>query len=168
MRQWGHDQTFAVVNHYSYPSSIQRGKQSPIKINYVNTILWSCPPYGELTQIPNLWETKNRENTRQRKQSHSQDNIYVVRQFAYVHRVVEISLLSGKNTEYKLGYSFLLYKKCGNIIRVGLGHQIRSNKTRLHKTQQISHLETSSITNINRNPPKHNPSSLQLILLSSS
>ena len=29
----------------------------------------------------------NRENTRQRKQSHAQDNIYVVRQFAYVHGV---------------------------------------------------------------------------------
>ena len=34
------------------------------------------------------------------KQSHAQDNIYVVRQFVYVHRVVGISLLSGKNTEY--------------------------------------------------------------------
>ena len=44
----------------------------------------------------------------------------------------------------------------------------RSNTTRLHKAQQISYLETSSITNINRNPLKHKPSSLQLILLSSS
>ena len=34
----------------------------------------------------------NRENTRQRKQSHAQDNIYVVRQFAYVHGVAGISL----------------------------------------------------------------------------
>ena len=42
---------------------------------------------------PNLWETKkNRENTRQIKQSHTQDNIYVVQQFAYVHGVVGISL----------------------------------------------------------------------------
>ena len=32
-----------------------------------------------------------------------------------------------------------------------------SNTTRLHKTQQISHWETSSITNINRNPPKTIP-----------
>ena len=38
----------------------------------------------------------NRKNTRQRKQSHAQDNIYVVRQFAYVYGVAEISLLSGK------------------------------------------------------------------------
>ena len=34
----------------------------------------------------------NRENTRQRKQSQAQDNIYVVRQFAYVHEVAGISL----------------------------------------------------------------------------
>ena len=30
----------------------------------------------------------------------------------------------------------------------------RSNTTRFHKAQQISYLETSSITNINRNPQK--------------
>ena len=29
----------------------------------------------------------NGENTSQRKQSHAQDNIYVVQQFAYVHGV---------------------------------------------------------------------------------
>ena len=32
-----------------------------------------------------------------------------------------------------------------------------SNTTRLHKIQQISYLETSSITDINRNPPKTIP-----------
>ena len=53
---------------------------------------------GKFTEISNLWETKNRENTRQKKQSHAQNNIYVVRQFAYVHGVAEISLLLGKNT----------------------------------------------------------------------
>ena len=37
---------------------------------------------------------KNRENkTLKEKQSHAQDSIYVVRQFAYVHRVAGISLL---------------------------------------------------------------------------
>ena len=37
---------------------------------------------------------KNRENkVPKEKQSHAQDSIYVVRQFAYVHRVVGISLL---------------------------------------------------------------------------
>ena len=39
---------------------------------------------------------KNRENTRQRKQSHTQDNIYVDQQFAYAHKIAGISLLSGK------------------------------------------------------------------------
>ena len=40
---------------------------------------------------------KNREKKMlKEKQSHAQDSIYVVRQFAYVHRVAGISLLSGK------------------------------------------------------------------------
>ena len=43
---------------------------------------------------------KNRENTRQRKQSHAQDNIYMVRQFAYVHGVAGIFIIIRK--EYKL------------------------------------------------------------------
>ena len=33
-------------------------------------------------------------------QSHAQDSIYVVRKFAYVHGIIGISLLSGKNTKY--------------------------------------------------------------------
>ena len=38
-----------------------------------------------------------------------------------------------------------------------VGLSTGSNTTRLHKAQQISNLETSSITNINRNPPKTIP-----------
>ena len=39
-------------------------------------------------------EQKNRKNrTPKEKQSPAQDSIYVVRQFAYVHRVAGISLL---------------------------------------------------------------------------
>ena len=50
---------------------------------------------------------KNRENkTPKLKQSHTQDSIYVVRQFAYDHRVAGISLLSNKITMY--GYSVFL------------------------------------------------------------
>ena len=53
---------------------------------------------------------KNRENkTPKEKQSHAQDSIYVVRQFAYVHRVVEISLLSTKIT--MCGYNVFLSQK---------------------------------------------------------
>ena len=53
---------------------------------------------------------KNRENkTPKVKQSHAQDSIYVVRQFAYVHRVARISLLSKKITMY--GYSVFLSQK---------------------------------------------------------
>ena len=56
----------------------------------------------------------NRENTHQRKQSHAQDNIYVVRQFAYVYGVVRISLLSGKNKkvrQYSFSHSQKLHQK---------------------------------------------------------
>ena len=35
---------------------------------------------------------------RQKKNTHTQDNIYVVWQFAYIHKVAGISLLSWKNT----------------------------------------------------------------------
>ena len=53
---------------------------------------------------------KNKENkTPKVKQSHTQDSIYVVRQFAYVHRVAGISLLSKKIT--MCGYSVFLFQK---------------------------------------------------------
>ena len=53
---------------------------------------------------------KNRENkTPKEKQLHAQDSIYVVRQFAYVHRVAGISLLSKKIT--MCGYSVFLSQK---------------------------------------------------------
>ena len=53
---------------------------------------------------------KNRENKMPKvKQSHTQDSIYVVRQFAYVHRVAGISLLSKKIT--MSGYSVFLSQK---------------------------------------------------------
>ena len=45
------------------------------------------------------------------KQSHAQDNIYVVQQFAYVHGVVGISLLSRKNTEYNLRLQYFSHTK---------------------------------------------------------
>ena len=53
---------------------------------------------------------KNRENKAPKeKQSHAQDSIYMVRQFAYVHRVAGISLLSKKIT--MCGYNVFLSQK---------------------------------------------------------
>ena len=52
---------------------------------------------------------KKKKKTYEKKQSHAQDSIYVVWQFAYVHGVAEISLLSGKNTEYNLWLQYFLY-----------------------------------------------------------
>ena len=65
--------------------------------------LWLACNCREFHLNPNLWETKQIEKTHAKeKQSHAQDNIYVIQQFAYVHGVAGISLLSGKNTEYNL------------------------------------------------------------------
>ena len=65
-----------------------------------------CAPYciqtshthacRELTRNSQLVRNKNKENTRQIKQSHVKDNIYAVQQFAYVYGVARISLLSRK------------------------------------------------------------------------
>ena len=55
-------------------------------------------------EIAKLVRCKNREKYTLKKNNHTQDSIYVVRQFAYVHRVVGISLFLGKNTG------------CGNIV----------------------------------------------------
>ena len=42
------------------------------------------------------------------KQSHAQDSIYMIQQFAYVHGVARISLLSRKNTEYNMWLQYFL------------------------------------------------------------
>ena len=73
---------------------------------------FTCRKCRELNRIPNLWETKIEKKTHAKeKQSHAQDSIYVIRQYAYVHGVAGISLLSGKNIEYNHnGYNiFSLY-----------------------------------------------------------
>ena len=54
---------------------------------------------------------KNREKkTPKEKQSHAQDSIYVVRQFAYIHRVARTSLLLGKNYKLQIqSFSFFFF-----------------------------------------------------------
>ena len=49
---------------------------------------------------------KKKKTHAKEEQSHAQDSIYMIRQFAYVHGVAGISLLLGKNKEYKnCGYN---------------------------------------------------------------
>ena len=105
----------------------------------------------------------------------------MVWQFAYIHGVEGISLLSGKNikccstvslsktTSTNPNHQNYLKKPLlhglnlrkspikNHAILFWVGSSSGSNTTRLHKAQQISHLETSSITNINHNPPKTIP-----------
>ena len=50
-----------------------------------------------------------------KKKSHVQDSIYGVQQFAYIHRVARISLLSGKNI------------KCGSTVFLSLKNYILKN-----------------------------------------
>ena len=55
---------------------------------------------GIYTKFPDLWDVKNRENIyTKKKKNHTQDNIYVVREFAFVYRVAWISLFSRKKIE---------------------------------------------------------------------
>ena len=65
---------------------------------FLNPLVQALGTVGNQTEFSTCEKQKNRENTRQRKQSHTQDNNYVVRQFAYIYGVAGISLLSGKNT----------------------------------------------------------------------
>ena len=51
---------------------------------------------------------KSRVKYTPKKNNHTQDSIYVVRQFAYVHEVAGISLFSEKNT--KCGSTFFSLK----------------------------------------------------------
>ena len=50
-------------------------------------------------KFPNLWDAKIEKKYTSKKNNHTQDSIYVIRQFAYIHGVAGISLFSGKNTE---------------------------------------------------------------------
>ena len=49
-------------------------------------------------KFPDLWDTKNREKYLSKK-TVAQDNIYMVRQFVYIHEVAGISLFSGKKIQ---------------------------------------------------------------------
>ena len=53
-----------------------------------------------------------------KKATNAQDNIYVVRQFAYVHEVAEISLLSGKSTIHSAATRFFTLYKHGNQLTI--------------------------------------------------
>ena len=63
------------------------------------------------------------------KQSHEQDNIYVVRQFIYVFGVVGISLLSGEKLQM-----------CGSIVLKSIKNNDNNNKTLITK-KRFLHLE---------------------------
>ena len=63
-------------------------------------------------KFPTCEEKKKIEKTHAKeKQSHAQDNIYVVRQFAYIYEVAGISLLSKKKKNTKCGYSVSVSQK---------------------------------------------------------
>ena len=55
---------------------------------------------GICMKFSDLWYgKKNREKYMSKKNKHTQDSIYVIRQFAYIHEITRISLLSRKNTK---------------------------------------------------------------------
>ena len=72
--------------------------------NLVHFFMGICMKFSDL-----WYGKKNREKYMSKKNKHTQDSIYVIRQFAYVHRVAGVSLFSRKNTE--CGSTFFLSKK---------------------------------------------------------
>ena len=63
---------------------------------------------------------QNREKYVPKKKKITQDNIYMVRQFAYIHEVVVISIFSGKNI------------RCSNIVFfLKTTHQTLISKTKV-------------------------------------
>ena len=53
---------------------------------------------GISTKFPNQRDAKIEKKYILKKNNHTQDSIYVIRQIAYVHGVARISLFLGKNT----------------------------------------------------------------------
>ena len=58
-------------------------------------------------EIAKLVRCKNREKYALKKNNHTQDSIYVVRQFAYAYGIAGISLFSGKIQNTAIQFSFL-------------------------------------------------------------
>ena len=67
---------------------------SPPSFSTSATIEGGVAAIGNLTKIPTCEKQKKKIEKihAKEKQSHAQDNIYVVRQFAYVHEIAGISL----------------------------------------------------------------------------
>ena len=74
---------------------------------------------GNMYEIPRLVKYINRGKYTLKKNNHTQDSIYVIQHFAYVHGVAKISLFLGKNTE------------CGNTVFLS---QKQHKKTLISKT----------------------------------
>ena len=51
-------------------------------------------------EIPRPVRCKNKEKYTPKKNNHTRDGIYVVRQIVYVHEITRISLFLGKNAGY--------------------------------------------------------------------
>ena len=65
---------------------------------------------GICTKFLDLWDAKIEKKYTPKKNNHTQDSIYMVRQFAYVYEVAGISLFSRK--KYRVWqYSFFISKK---------------------------------------------------------
>ena len=59
---------------------------------HISSYTWTCWEFNRNFK-PERNKKTEKKKTPKEKQSHAQDSIYVVRQFAYVHRVAGISLL---------------------------------------------------------------------------
>ena len=102
-----------------------------------------------------MCEKQNRENTCQRKINHMHKTVFMwLTVFMWFGNLPTSTELQGFHCFQGKKYKVWQYSSPTSF---QIGSSSRSNTTRLHKVQQISHLETSSITNINYNPPKTIP-----------
>ena len=65
---------------------------------------------GICMKFLDLWDVKIEKKYTPKKNNHTQNRIYVIRQFAYIHEVTGISLFSRKNTKCSRTIFFSLKK----------------------------------------------------------
>ena len=81
-------------------------------------------------EIPRHMRCKNKEKYTPKKNNYTQNNIYMIRQFVYIHRIARILLFSKKNT--KCGSKVFFFLSLINDIKT-----LVSKTTVLHPTHKI-------------------------------
>ena len=125
---WYHTNHLNIETEEKFQNNLMFGVMAASFQNYLLGISPKFPTYEK--QQKKIEKTHAKE-----KQSHAQDNIYVIRQFAYVHRIARISLLSRKNY------------KCGSTLFQSLKNNNNKNPNHQKRFLHRLNLKKSSIKN---------------------